>query len=141
MNQQSFLIFIRLPDFSLDMLLHQSLNVYTKYFLNASSLVKKWIRFILLPFLVVAFKFYLVQSLPLPSDLLERKQVNTFLSKAQMSLSLPSNCIRNPHADIRCACVVLIFICFRYVQAESQGKLQILGESWNRKEKQTIIIV
>lgn len=46
-------------------------------------------------FWLLHLNFHLIQSSPLPSDLLERKEINIFLSKAQISLTLPNNCIKN----------------------------------------------
>lgn len=101
-DESSFLMFGHVPEVALHMpyprllLSHQSSNPYTEGSLNASSWVKRRIYFLLPPsFWSLRFNFHLVQSSPLPSDLLERKRGNTFLSRAQRSLSLPSDDIRD----------------------------------------------
>lgn len=67
----SFLIFNQFPEVTLHMLYsqlllsHQSSNTYTKYSLNASSLVKRRIYFILLPlFRLLRLNLHLVLSSP-----------------------------------------------------------------------------
>lgn len=106
------------------------------------SMFPHWLRieFTLLPFLVIAFELLLSNIITVVFRSTGKKD-NTFLSKAQICLSLPSDYIRNSYLYIKCVCAVLIFICLRFLQAESQGRLWILGKSWNCKEILKIIIV
>lgn len=80
-----------------------------------------WLRgeFILVDyhFWLLRLNFHLVLSSPLPLDLLERK-ITHFFPRHRYAYHYPVITSEIPsHTDMRCACVVLIFICLRFLQA------------------------